>query len=167
MPCLWQASLILSNHRRICGAAGRGRFSPVRRTRRTEMARLERLGVGKGMRAHECTERLKKVMWRYGAVVRNESGLRKALSEIERLKAQEAAISVENPRDLRAYLEFRNMRLVSEMVCSAALMRTESRGAHFRSDCPHEDESNWLRTIIVKQGDHEIALEPAAVQFAL
>lgn len=129
----------------------------------TELARLEGLGIGKGMRAHECAERLKRALWRHGAIVRNEAGLRKVLSVIENLQSEEAAISVENPRDLRAYLEFRNMRLVSEMVCRAALMRTESRGAHFRSDYPEEDEKNWRRIITVRQKDREIELQPAAV----
>ena len=36
-------------------------------------------------------------------------------------------------------------------------MRTESRGAHFRSDFPHSDDTNWLKNIIVsKEGDEDV-----------
>jgi succinate dehydrogenase/fumarate reductase flavoprotein subunit len=132
-------------------------------TAETEMARLEGLGIGKKMRAHECAARLKRAIRRHGAVVRNEAGLQKALSVIEGLKAEETAISVETPRDLRSYLEFRNMRLVAEMVCRAALMRRESRGAHFRSDYPEEDQSNWRKSIVIKKSDHGIGLYPVPV----
>ena len=70
---------------------------------------------------------------------------------------------MKDPRDLRASLEFRNMRRVSEMVCRAALMRTESRGAHFRTDYPEEDDRNWLRSIVITKGDGGIRLASASV----
>jgi fumarate reductase (CoM/CoB) subunit A len=123
-----------------------------------EKARLEGLGLPEGVEAHECAERLKQVMWRHGSVIRSRKGLEQALSAIERLGSEEAGITVNNPRDLRTTLEFRNMRLASEMVCRAALMRTESRGAHFRTDYPEEDGRNWLRSIVITKGDGGIRL---------
>jgi fumarate reductase (CoM/CoB) subunit A len=127
-----------------------------------EMSRLEGLGAAGGMGAHECAERLKKIMWQHGSIVRSDGGLKKALSAIENLRSDEAALSARDPRDLRANLEFRNMRLVSEMVCRGALMRTESRGAHFRTDYPQEDR-NWLRHIVITHGDGGISLASAPV----
>ena len=128
-----------------------------------EEARLEGMGVGARVEAHECLGRLKQVMWQHGSIIRSGEGLEKALSAINELGSEEAGITVKDPRDLRASLEFRNMRRVCEMVCLAALMRTESRGAHFRTDHPEEDDPNWLRSIVISKGDGEIRLASAAV----
>jgi succinate dehydrogenase/fumarate reductase flavoprotein subunit len=127
-----------------------------------EKARLEDLGVPEGREAHECAQRLKQVMWQHGSIVRSGEGLQQALSAIEKLGSEEAGITVKSPRDLRAALEFRNMRLVSEMVCRAALMRTESRGAHFRVDFPEEDGRNWVKCIVLTKGEGGVRLAPAA-----
>ena len=47
------------------------------------------------------------------------------------------------------------MLTVSEMVCRAALKRTESRGAHYRTDYPKENNEQWLKNIeISDKGGH-------------
>jgi L-aspartate oxidase len=49
---------------------------------------------------------------------------------------------------------------VSKMVCKAALYRTESRGAHYRSDCPQERNPEWLKNILIRKADgQEVTLE--------
>jgi L-aspartate oxidase len=30
-------------------------------------------------------------------------------------------------------------------------MRTESRGAHYRSDYPEEDNTNWLKKLVIRK----------------
>jgi fumarate reductase (CoM/CoB) subunit A len=144
------------------GAAARAktiRVAPLSESEtHAEKARLEELGVAGRVEAHECAERLKEVMWQHGSIIRSGEGLEKALSTIGTLRSVEAEITVKDPRDLRSSLEFQNMRRVSEMVCRAALMRTESRGAHFRTDHPEEDDRNWLRSIVITKGDGGIRL---------
>lgn len=148
------------------GAAGRAKAieaAPLSESEiHVEKARLERLGVAEGVEARECAQRLKQLMWQHGSIIRSGEGLEQALSSIERLGSEEAGITVKNPRDLRATLEFRNMRLICEMVCRAALLRTESRGAHFRTDYPEENGRNWLRSIVITKEDGGIRLAPAA-----
>ena len=46
-------------------------------------------------------------------------------------------------------LEAESMLDVAEMVSHAALVRTESRGAHFREDYPRS-ERRWLRNIVLR-----------------
>jgi succinate dehydrogenase/fumarate reductase flavoprotein subunit len=61
------------------------------------------------------------------------------------------------------YLELQNMLLVSEMVCRAALLRTESRGSHYRSDYPEEDNNDWLKNIVLHKGESGMRLEAVPV----
>ena len=41
--------------------------------------------------------------------------------------------------------EVKSMALCAELTFRAALMRTESRGFHFREDFPERDDKNWLQ----------------------
>jgi succinate dehydrogenase/fumarate reductase flavoprotein subunit len=59
------------------------------------------------------------------------------------------------------------MRSVAKMVCRAALERTESRGAHFRSDYPAEDNRIWLKNIVLRKSATGIKLETKPVSLDL
>ena len=37
-------------------------------------------------------------------------------------------------------------------------MRTESRGAHYRSDYPDQDNENWLKNIVIRKQDSVMKL---------
>ncbi len=83
--------------------------------------------------------RLRELLWDGAGVERNRDGLQTLQREIGAL-AQEAECS----------LSGRNQLLIARMVSDAALARTESRGAHFRTDYPHDDaEQAWRRTVRV------------------
>ncbi len=57
---------------------------------------------------------------------------------------------------LRA-LEAEHMLLTAQVIIEAALNRTESRGAHRRSDFPDSDDSSWLHHIGFKMNkEHEL-----------
>ena len=71
--------------------------------------------------------------------------------------------AVGNPEELIRLLELRNMRVVAEMVCRAALKRTESRGAHFRVDYPDEDNNLWLKNIVFRKGEAGMEVETTTV----
>jgi len=72
------------------------------------------------------TRDLRNLMYANVGLVRNEFGLREALSRIEAL---EAAFP-------RAGNELRNLLVVGRLIAEAALARKESRGSHHRSDYP-------------------------------
>ena len=62
--------------------------------------------------------------------------------------------------DLRNYHEVRSMITGGEIMLRTAILRRESRGWFFREDYPHRDDKNWLKWIVVKQGeDGEMQLE--------
>ena len=68
-----------------------------------------------------------------------------------------------NYDQVHAY-ELFGMLDVCTAVVKAALMRTESRGAHFRSDYPDCNNSDWLKHIVVKREDGRLLLRTEPVQ---
>ncbi len=79
----------------------------------------------------QATSDLRNVMYANVGLVRNEFGLREALSRIEDLVRSFPG----------AANELRNLLVIGRLVAEAALERKESRGSHYRSDYPLTDES--------------------------
>ncbi len=85
--------------------------------------------------------------------IRHEQTLKEALAEYERIEREdvptmridERARSSEKVRgeELESALSVRNLALLGRILASAALARTESRGAHFRLDYPGTDDVHW------------------------
>ena len=56
--------------------------------------------------------------------------------------------------DLLDALETNHLLDFSEVIVAGALARTESRGAHYRTDFPKRDDESWLKhTLAFRQGD--------------
>ncbi len=106
---------------------------------------------------------LRRTMWQRAGVVREAFGLEAALGDIEELRGRLAAASLTGPVELFDAVKLDNMLTVSEMICRAALLRTESRGAHFRSNFPEEDDGRWLKTIEIRHGRGGMQLAVAPV----
>ena len=62
-------------------------------------------------------------------------------------------------------IELRNMVHLLKTSAVSALHRTESRGVHYREDCPYTDNDNWLQENIIKlnNGTLEVRRRPAAI----
>ncbi len=102
---------------------------------------------------------LKQVMWDKVGIIRRKKSLGDARKEIRVLREQLATISPSNYQQLLQVVKLSNMLTVSEMVCGAALMRTESRGAHYRVDYPEEDDKKWLKAIERSCHDNKMLLK--------
>lgn len=91
-------------------------------------------------------KKLQNIMWNNVGIFRDEHSLLMAESELRQLKT-------EFPRTFkctsREEYEFRNMLITSELIINSALMRKESRGAHYRTDYPQTNE-NCVHSIIAK-----------------
>jgi succinate dehydrogenase / fumarate reductase flavoprotein subunit len=61
-------------------------------------------------------------------------------------------------------LELDNMIQVLELSAMASLMRTESRGVHYREDYPNTDNDHWIKEIVVKRasGEPHLTTRPLA-----
>jgi L-aspartate oxidase len=87
---------------------------------------------------------LQELMWQKASIVRDGRGLNEAartLSAWERL----ATAPVDRPA-----AELANLILAGRLVTEAALLRQESRGAHYRTDFPHPSE-NWRRHLVFRK----------------
>ena len=84
------------------------------------------------------------------SVFRNEETLTKALEDIKELRERARNVVVQDKgkrfnTDLMNALEVGFMIDFAEGIAAGALRRTESRGAHSRSDYPDRDDDNWLK----------------------
>ncbi|MBK1972084.1 fumarate reductase flavoprotein subunit [Campylobacter sp. TTU-622] len=99
----------------------------------------------------EIKNKMKDIMWEKVAIFRTGEGLKEAVDELEKLyqesldlKLHNKELDCANPELEEAY---RVPRMLKIALCVAygALLRTESRGAHFREDYPKRDDLNWMK----------------------
>ncbi len=117
-----------------------------------EEERLARVQSRRGpLQPARLKRRLQEAMWRHVLVVRSEESLRACLSEVERLRDQTKDLGVEGPAHLPGALEVENLLTVAEIMARAALLRTESRGSHYREDHPRRDDGRWQTSIVTRR----------------
>jgi fumarate reductase (CoM/CoB) subunit A len=109
---------------------------------------------------------LREIMWEKAGIIRNEKSLREALEIVEAGRKQLERIGVDSPVELIRLVKLANMFRVSEMVCRTALLRTESRGSHYRSDFPEENNTEWLKRILISKTDEGMKLSTAPVSLS-
>jgi fumarate reductase (CoM/CoB) subunit A len=107
-----------------------------------------------GIKASLLKSKIQKIMDDYVGVVKNGVSLEKALSElriIERDEIPKIYLGDDKSYDsLVEALDVINMVCTGQIVASAALYRTESRGAHYREDFPRRNDDKWLKNVVVK-----------------
>lgn len=96
----------------------------------------------------------------YVLMVQKKDRLEAALTQIMFLQEHMVPLLVaSDTHDLKLAHETQNMLLNAEMKLRASLMRTESRGTHYREDFPARDDDNWLAWVLIEQGkDGSMAL---------
>ena len=92
---------------------------------------------------------LQSLLWQDVGLERSGDGLASALDQID------AWVSYALPRtfDDAAGWGLQNMLVVARLMALSALMRKESRGVHYRLDCPERDDANWQRHIELSRDD--------------
>jgi succinate dehydrogenase/fumarate reductase flavoprotein subunit len=110
-----------------------------------------------GERPQAIKHELRELMWSKVGIVRREVDLMQALGGIKSLGERLIRAGVSggkryNPEWYDA-ISARSMLLVSEAIVRSALMRQESRGAHYRSDFPTRDDANWFVNINLAKGE--------------
>lgn len=117
----------------------------------------------KGIKGFKVKEKVKEIMWEHCALIKDRDGLEKGLSSILHIRGQDLPnLCVESPykefnQGMVELLEGIHLVTIAEMIIRAALMREESRQAHYRTDFPGRNDKNWLKNIIIKREKGEMA----------
>jgi succinate dehydrogenase/fumarate reductase flavoprotein subunit len=129
-----------------------------------------------GIPVEELRHRIREIAQQELNIVREGSKLKAALSRLNELQNDDLQNLVLAPpkrlegmgrsarsQAVRSAIETRNLCLVARMLVSAAILRTESRGAHYRLDHPETDPA-WNRVTCIRKGsDGELSCEPIPV----
>jgi succinate dehydrogenase/fumarate reductase flavoprotein subunit len=117
---------------------------------------------------------IQEVMKQNAGIVREEARLQNGLKRILELKNQfyskdnimeTSRIDDNNSEIIITTLQVKSSLVVCEAIIRSALMRQESRGAHYRSDFPKLDDQSWKVNIYCKKEGKGIS--PAAAEMVL
>ena len=119
-----------------------------------EASRIEGLIKEGSVKPKEFKNRIKQLMWEKVSIVRDEKTLNEALKELLEMKKELDDLNVRNIKqyntELVTALEVINMVEICILTVKSAILRRESRGAHYRSDYP-ETNDEWKKSIVVNE----------------
>ena len=125
---------------------------------REEASRIEGLIKKGSIKPKEFKNRIKNLMWEKVAIVREEKTLNEALGQLQEMQKELADLDVGDKKqyntDLVTALEVINMIEICILTVKSAIIRRESRGAHFRSDFS-ETKDEWKKSIIINKNKIE------------
>ena len=117
-----------------------------------EVSRIEDLIKEGEIKPLEFKNRIKNLMWEKVSIVRDEKNLNEALKELNQMKKDLDKLNVsyksQYNTELVTALEVINMVEICILIVKSAILRRESRGAHYRSDFP-ESNDMWKRSIVM------------------
>jgi succinate dehydrogenase / fumarate reductase flavoprotein subunit len=127
-------------------------MSQVDATARQALEPFERTGESPYQVQHDLQDMMQDKV----GIVRREEEMEQALDGILKLRERAKHAAVPGNREYNpgwhTALDLPNLLTVSEAITRAALLRKESRGAHFRDDYPAKDETYGSFNLIVRQG---------------
>ncbi len=116
-------------------------------------------GGGKGLAPRSVRKAIAEVLWNEGGISRDERGLHSALEALRRIKERDLPqASTGVSKEILEKMEVENALTVGEMIVRSALLRQESRGAHFRKDFPQTDDQNWKGNIFLQKSEGGMTL---------
>ncbi len=108
-------------------------------------------------------------MERYAGIYRNDADMLEGIRRIRALKQRYANVRIVDRSqvynlNLTDALEVGHMLELAEVIIVGAYARTESRGAHSRTDYPKRDDARWMRHTLARRGAEgpELSYSPVA-----
>ena len=107
----------------------------------------------------EVKREIKTAMSRHVLVTRTGPGLEACLTRLQAIREELLpTIAMATPKDLVGFHETVNLLDVGELMTRVALMRTESRGSHFREDFPERNDDEWACPIFIRRNGGKASL---------
>ncbi len=118
-----------------------------------------------GDNAADIRTELQDAMFDLAFVVRSDEGLSKMREILNGLRGRFDRVAITDKgavynTDLMETVELGYLLDCAETLVAGALVRTESRGAHYREDHPLRDDANWLKhTLAYREPDGSVRME--------
>jgi succinate dehydrogenase / fumarate reductase flavoprotein subunit len=131
---------------------------PVERSKKRVAHLMDHTG-NRAESASQIAIELKASMTANCGIFRDQERLKMAWEDVKQLQTRFQKICTMDTgkrfnTELLGVLETAHLLSFSEVVVASALARTESRGAHYRTDYPGRDDEHWLKhTLAHRNGD--------------
>ncbi|WP_137289629.1 L-aspartate oxidase [Natronorubrum halophilum] len=126
-----------------------------------ELRALDDLAAADGtVRPAELLAELGDLLWTTAGILRDEESLREGLAGVAEIRSRTADLRVDDDRTSRSFeyaVDLSFSLTVAETMLRTALERTESRGAHYRSDYP-ETDSDWQVTLVLSADERGVTI---------
>jgi succinate dehydrogenase/fumarate reductase flavoprotein subunit len=129
--------------------------------RRSVLRRLdERFRAFESLRCDETglLDRIRKIMWEEGGIVRNEAGLSQSLGNMRDITGSFSFSGPGSKNTLTparvSATELRSAARAACLILEAAIRRVESRGSHCREDYPKQNDRQWMGHLQVRTAPH-------------
>jgi succinate dehydrogenase/fumarate reductase flavoprotein subunit len=103
-------------------------------------------------------------------VLRTGAALQEAVDRLDQLRRHELPRLASRAKDRRynrewiECLQAESMLATLQAIARSALLREESRGAHYRRDYPQTDNERWLRNTVLRQRGEDLEIGTAPVR---
>jgi fumarate reductase (CoM/CoB) subunit A len=112
----------------------------------------------------ELRKDLQATMWGRLGIVRSGAPMERGLSEVDAIQARLDKATPAGARELMLHIQMANSLLVARSCLKSALMREESRGAHYRDDFPKQNDEEWMCSLQIELAGADLNVRRRVVE---
>lgn len=97
----------------------------------------------------ELEKKIRNLMWNHCLIVRNASGLETCIAELRQIRSNDLPRILVRPGEAIRAAALVSMIDTGIILATAALLRRESRGGHYREDYPERNDEEFGKPIVL------------------